>query len=67
MHIALFLGRDLVQPKFMGECRIMMFLFASAAKITIPISLTNACSFVLFEPPELGMSLLARRRFLFPA
>jgi hypothetical protein len=66
MHTTLFLGWDLVPPKFLGECRIMMFLFELAAKITVLISLTNACSFALFESPELKMSLKAWR-FLFPA
>ncbi len=53
-------------PKFLGECRIMMFPFKSAAKITVSISSTNAYSFALFESPELKMSLKAWR-FLFPA
>ncbi len=51
-------------PKFMGECKIMMFLFKSAAKITVLISSTNARSFASFESPELRM-LLNASRFLF--
>ncbi len=43
-----------------------MFPFKSAAKITVSISSTNACSFALFESPELKMSLKAWR-FLFTA
>ncbi len=66
MQTNLFLGLDLVLPKFLGECKIMMYLFESAAKITVSISLTNARSFASFESPELRM-LLNASRFMFPA
>ncbi len=59
MHSTLFSGRDLVPPKFLGECRIIMSLFESAARIAVSISLTSACNFTSSESPELRMSLKA--------
>ncbi len=59
MHTTLFLGWDLVPPKFLGECRIIVLLFKSAAKITVSMSLTNAWSFNLFESTKFMMSLKA--------
>jgi hypothetical protein len=41
-----------VPPKFLGECRIMMFLLASAAKITESISSTNDRSFSASKLPN---------------
>ena len=61
MHVTLLSGRDLVPPK----C-IMMFLFASAAKITVSNSSTKSRSFASVETSEPKTSLKARR-FLFPA
>jgi hypothetical protein len=59
-------GRVLVPPKFLEECRIMMFLLASAAKITVSISSASDHSFSAFEDPELRLSPNAWR-FLLPA
>ena len=40
MHTTLLSGLDLVPPKFLGLWRIIILLFASAAKITVSISST---------------------------
>jgi hypothetical protein len=66
MQDTLLSGRVLVPPKFLGECRIMMFLLASAAKITVLISLTNDHSFSASKAPKLRL-LLNAWRFLLPA
>jgi hypothetical protein len=66
MQETLLSGPVLVPPKFLGECRIIMFLLLSAAKITVSISLTNDRSSSSFEASELRLSLYACR-FLLPA
>jgi hypothetical protein len=57
MHETLLSGRDLVPPKLLGEWRSMMFLFASAIKITVSISSTKSRIFALIETSEPKTSL----------
>jgi len=66
MHVTLLSGRDLVPPKFLGERSSMMFLFASAAKITVSNSSTKSRSFASVKTSEPKTSLKAWR-FLLPA
>ena len=51
MHTTLLSGLDLVPPKFLGLWRIIILLFASAAKITVSISSTKDRSFSSSENP----------------
>ncbi len=66
MQTTLFLGWVWVPTKFLGECKIIMRLFASAAKITVSISLTNCRSLVTLLLFELKI-LLKSFKFWFPA
>ena len=51
MHTTLLSDLDLVPPKFLGLWRIIILLFASAAKITVSISSTKDRSFSSSENP----------------
>ena len=53
MHTTLLSGLDLVPPKFLGLWRIIILLFASAAKITVSISSTKDRSFSSSGNPAL--------------
>jgi len=66
MHTTLLSGLDLVPPKFLGLRRIIILLFASAAKITVSISSTKDQSFSSSENPALRM-LLKADIFLLPS
>ncbi len=66
MQTTLFSGQVWVQPKFLGECRIIMRLFASAAKITVSISSTNCRSLVALLSFQFKV-LWKAFKFQFPA
>ena len=59
MHTTLLSGLDLVPPKFLGLWRIIILLFASAAKITVSISSTKDRSFSCSDKPDSRMLLKA--------
>jgi hypothetical protein len=55
MQETLLSGWVLDPSKFLGECRKIMFLLASEAKITVSIALPKDCSFSAFEAPDLRL------------
>jgi hypothetical protein len=59
MQSTLSSGLDLVLPKFLGLWRINILLFASAAKITVSVSLVIELRFSTFETPVSRMLLKA--------
>jgi hypothetical protein len=50
---------DLVHPKFLGLCRIIILLLALATKIAVSISLTKDCSISSCGNPASRMLLKA--------
>jgi hypothetical protein len=66
MQTTLFLDQVQVPPKLLGECRIIMYLFASAVKITVSISSTNCHSLVALVSFKFKI-LLKAFKFQFPA
>ncbi len=59
-------GETLCRQIFLGEWRSMMFLFASAIKITVSISSTKSRIFASIETSEPKTSLKAWRLLLLP-
>jgi hypothetical protein len=66
MQTTLLWGQVRVPPKFLGKCRIIMHLCASAAKITVLISLIDCRSLVASLPFKFKI-LLKAFKFWFPA